>query len=78
MKPDAFRPEPFARPAIALGMAVMTFSSFGWNVIIESGSRLWLSLLGAVFLVIATVGWIWVERERPRADDEVAKACSTS
>ena len=66
MTSDAFRPEPFARPATALGMSVMTFSSFGWNVIVDSGSRLWLTVLGTVFLVLGTVGWIWVERDRPR------------
>jgi signal transduction histidine kinase len=64
MKSDAFHQEPFARPATALGMAVMTFSSFGWNVIIGSGSRLWLTLLGILFLVLGTVGWIWVERAK--------------
>lgn len=64
MTSDAFQQEPFARPSTALGMAVMTFSSFGWNVIIASGSRLWLTALGAAFLVLGTVGWIWVERAK--------------
>ena len=64
MKSDAFHQEPFARPSTALGMAVMTFSSFGWNVIIGSGSRLWLTLLGTAFLVLGTIGWIWVERAK--------------
>lgn len=64
MKSDAFHQEPFARPATALGMAVMTFSSFGWNVIIASGSRFWLTLLGTAFLILGTVGWIWVERAK--------------
>jgi signal transduction histidine kinase len=42
-------------------------SMYGWNVIVGSGSRVVLTLLGLAYLVAGTVGWAWAERRGARA-----------
>ncbi|HEY5944976.1 MAG TPA: histidine kinase dimerization/phosphoacceptor domain-containing protein, partial [Kofleriaceae bacterium] len=54
--------EPFARASTALAMATVVISSFGWNVIIGAGPRVPLALIGVVFLIASTLGWVWCER----------------
>ena len=59
--------EPLARPSTALAMATVVLSSFGWNVIVASGPRVPMAVLGVLFLIGGTVGWVWCERRGPRA-----------
>lgn len=59
--------ERFARPSTALAMAVVVISVFGWNVIMVPETRLVMTLLGAAFLGVSTLGWLWAEPRGPRA-----------
>ncbi|MEO6772621.1 MAG: sensor histidine kinase [Kofleriaceae bacterium] len=54
--------ERFARPSTALAMAVVIVSVFGWSVIVDTPTRLAMSVLGIVFLGLGTLGWLWAER----------------
>lgn len=67
MTTSEYRGEPFARPSMALAMALVVVSSFGWNVIVASGPRVPLALCGVVYLFASTIGWIWAERRGVRA-----------
>lgn len=48
-------------------MAVVTISTFGWNVIVPAGPRLPLAALGLLYLASATLGWRRAERSGERA-----------
>lgn len=59
--------EPLARPSTLLAMAVVTCSSFGWNVIVGAGPRSLVFAFGLAYLVVGTLGWAASERRGPRA-----------
>ena len=54
--------ERFARPSTALCMGFVVVSVFGWNLIMSPDTRVVMTLIGAPYLAISTVGWIWAER----------------
>ncbi|MBL9016294.1 MAG: sensor histidine kinase [Myxococcales bacterium] len=59
--------ERFARPSTALGMAVVVISVFGWSVLMVPETRVAMTLLGAAYLAISTLGWLWAEPRGGRA-----------
>jgi len=62
-RPVTSADEPFARPIMLAAMAVMIVATVAGNVAFGlPGRALPVSVLGAVYLVMTTVGWAWCER----------------
>ncbi|MGE3459537.1 MAG: sensor histidine kinase, partial [Kofleriaceae bacterium] len=59
--------EPLVRRGALLAMCVVVMSSFGWNAWLHQGPHLVLGILGVVFLLGSTLGWMWSDRRGPRA-----------